>query len=286
MNKQTYLDELKWYLNKNLDVAEQADIITDYSEYFDNGIANGRSEAELCAALGAPEKVANELVNEQTEYTQDSRKFAHKLTAWIIFFVLQIIMAAAIIYPFPQALWAFIIKPVYAVLCPLTAIYLANIDIMVKYSALRTKALKDVHFVGKAALCVLAFTLCLIIASYIVIFRLVNSAMPIIANAALYGSIINYSVTIALFVTATAFAFLIAYAKKLSIYFTCAYFICSGIACTIMDIVYSLANFTGFSNIYIHLLFTLIPIIAAVIIAILWYNIIKRKLAKAVITCE
>jgi uncharacterized membrane protein len=39
----------------------QADIVTDYESHFTDGVAAGRSEAEIAAALGDPDRLAREL---------------------------------------------------------------------------------------------------------------------------------------------------------------------------------------------------------------------------------
>jgi uncharacterized membrane protein len=56
MNKTEFLSELV----KNLKVleSEKKEILSDYEEHFQIGMAEGRSESEICDALGDPSKIA------------------------------------------------------------------------------------------------------------------------------------------------------------------------------------------------------------------------------------
>jgi uncharacterized membrane protein len=62
--KQQFLNELGQALDR-LPIEERADILRDYEEYFAAGMENGKSEAEIVAALGSPKLIAREL---QTDY--------------------------------------------------------------------------------------------------------------------------------------------------------------------------------------------------------------------------
>lgn len=57
MTKQDYLNELKAELNKNA-VADAEDIITEYEQHFLFKLADGFSEEEIAAKLGAPAQIA------------------------------------------------------------------------------------------------------------------------------------------------------------------------------------------------------------------------------------
>lgn len=63
MEKEQYLSELKEALKETLDPKQTDDILADYSEFFDAGLAEGKSEEELCREFGSPEKAAEELKN-------------------------------------------------------------------------------------------------------------------------------------------------------------------------------------------------------------------------------
>jgi len=57
--KNAYLDEIRNFLKKyDIPVSELNDIINDYSQMFDDGIARGLSEEEVVEFLGLPAKVA------------------------------------------------------------------------------------------------------------------------------------------------------------------------------------------------------------------------------------
>jgi uncharacterized membrane protein len=60
-NEQEYIRILKGRLAGTLPNDELDDLISDYSEHFRIGKANGRSEEELFRSLGSPEDVAREI---------------------------------------------------------------------------------------------------------------------------------------------------------------------------------------------------------------------------------
>lgn len=60
MNKNTFMDELKYYV-KSLPVEEKEEIIQDFNEYFEIGIAEGKSEEKLVRSLGSPQKLGKDL---------------------------------------------------------------------------------------------------------------------------------------------------------------------------------------------------------------------------------
>jgi len=60
MNRTEFLRQLQQSLN-GLAPAEVADILADYQAHFDEGLAAGRSEGEIAAALGDPQRLAREL---------------------------------------------------------------------------------------------------------------------------------------------------------------------------------------------------------------------------------
>jgi hypothetical protein len=64
MDREQYIKNLKDALKESFAQQQANDILADYSEFFDAGIAEGKSESELCAEFGSPEKVAMELMNE------------------------------------------------------------------------------------------------------------------------------------------------------------------------------------------------------------------------------
>jgi uncharacterized membrane protein len=60
-NEQEYIRILKHRLEGTLPKDELDDIISDYSEHFSIGKANGRTDEELWRSLGSPEDVAREI---------------------------------------------------------------------------------------------------------------------------------------------------------------------------------------------------------------------------------
>lgn len=60
MTRAEFLSRLKKGL-VGLPTTAAADIVADYEAHFDAGVADGRSEAEVAAALGDPDRLAREL---------------------------------------------------------------------------------------------------------------------------------------------------------------------------------------------------------------------------------
>lgn len=64
MNQNEFLQQLSLGLER-LPVAEREDILSDYRAYFNDALADGRSEADVAAALGDPQRLARELMAER-----------------------------------------------------------------------------------------------------------------------------------------------------------------------------------------------------------------------------
>ena len=61
MTKQEFLDKLNG-LMKKMPEEERKDILYDYEEHFQNGMASGKSEAEIANSLGSPQAIAKEIM--------------------------------------------------------------------------------------------------------------------------------------------------------------------------------------------------------------------------------
>lgn len=64
MNKQTFLQQLAAAL-AGLPASERDDIIADYAAYFADAVADGRNEEAVAAALGDPQRLAQQLCAER-----------------------------------------------------------------------------------------------------------------------------------------------------------------------------------------------------------------------------
>lgn len=65
MNKLEYLNKLETILRReHLSKTEIDDIIRDYAEFFEEGRRQGQSDGEICAKLGSPELVAQQILEE------------------------------------------------------------------------------------------------------------------------------------------------------------------------------------------------------------------------------
>ncbi len=65
MNKLDYLNQLENILKKHhMSKADIDDIIRDYAEFFEEGRRQGQNDGEICAKLGSPELVAQQILEE------------------------------------------------------------------------------------------------------------------------------------------------------------------------------------------------------------------------------
>lgn len=103
MNKQEYLKALRSYLAP-LPAQEREDLLLDYEAHFDNGLANGRSEAETAAMLGDPLSIAKEVLGPNFNpvlATPPKRDIARMIGVSIVLFFLNIVVV-----PLLVSLWA------------------------------------------------------------------------------------------------------------------------------------------------------------------------------------
>ena len=84
MGKGTYLKRLETALREKYAEPQVRDILSDYEDFFASGAAEGKSEAELCAEFGPPERVAGEL--EETP-RHDFRPFSIACSVLAIAFI-------------------------------------------------------------------------------------------------------------------------------------------------------------------------------------------------------
>lgn len=64
MNRAEYIELLRDYVSQRFSRVETEDIIRDYEEFFAEGLANGKTEAEVIAGLGSPKTLVQQLVAE------------------------------------------------------------------------------------------------------------------------------------------------------------------------------------------------------------------------------
>ncbi|MCW3481414.1 DUF1700 domain-containing protein [Neisseriaceae bacterium JH1-16] len=73
MNQQTFMQQLEAAL-AGLPAAERGEILADYAEYFGDALADGRSEEEVAASLGDPQRLARELQAKAKLQAWESRR--------------------------------------------------------------------------------------------------------------------------------------------------------------------------------------------------------------------
>lgn len=83
MTKQQFIARLKSRLS-NLDRQTMEDILYDYEEHFAIGMENGKSEEEICRALGLPEQIASQYRFEQAVKRAEESPRPHNLLLAIV----------------------------------------------------------------------------------------------------------------------------------------------------------------------------------------------------------
>lgn len=101
MDRVTYLSQLETALRKKYREQQVQDILSDYEEFFATGAAEGKSEAELCAEFGPPERAAIELEKES-----GANSCTRNTTAATVCTVLAVLVFVVILWPFSGKLTA------------------------------------------------------------------------------------------------------------------------------------------------------------------------------------
>lgn len=100
MTKNQFLQELASAL-KNLTKAERFEVLQDYREHFDSGLAAGKTETEIINSLGSPRQIASEILADYPVNSMDLENGTFKLrTVFLLimlgFFNLVFVLAPAI----------------------------------------------------------------------------------------------------------------------------------------------------------------------------------------------
>jgi len=83
MSKEQFLHQLAARL-RHLPDAERDEILADYRAYFDDALSDGRSETEVAAALGDPERLARELTAERKFQQWENHKTPGNLSQVLV----------------------------------------------------------------------------------------------------------------------------------------------------------------------------------------------------------
>jgi uncharacterized membrane protein len=112
MTRQAFLDRLRAGL-RGLPSPTIAEIITDYDAHFSEGVAAGRSEAEIAAALGDPDRVIRELRAEaglkRWEEERNPSAAANAVLAVLGLGALDILVLLPIAVPIAGTLFGFLV---------------------------------------------------------------------------------------------------------------------------------------------------------------------------------
>lgn len=84
MTKEEYIGKLRSKLRFSLSAGEIRDIAGDISEVFADGIAEGRSEGEICTSLGSPVDAARNILTEHGISPNTGRTFAKAVISAVI----------------------------------------------------------------------------------------------------------------------------------------------------------------------------------------------------------
>lgn len=84
MNRTEFMDLLRYYFRK-VDEAELAEILSDYDAHFEEGLASGLSEEEICRELGSPKAIYEmylheDMISEKDPAAETSGRAADKLS--------------------------------------------------------------------------------------------------------------------------------------------------------------------------------------------------------------
>src|SRR5699024_9681822 len=63
MNKEQFLNELTIHLSE-LSIEERQDVLQDFAEHFEIGLAKGESEEQIASSLGSPKIIARDILAE------------------------------------------------------------------------------------------------------------------------------------------------------------------------------------------------------------------------------
>jgi uncharacterized membrane protein len=109
MNRSQFISALRQGLN-GLPAEEIDDIISDYDAHFSEGIAAGRSEESVAAALGHPARLARELRAEaglrRWEETRSPGNLAAALTALVALVAVDLIFLLPVLFVVAVVLFA------------------------------------------------------------------------------------------------------------------------------------------------------------------------------------
>ena len=137
MNKEDFLKILHQGIKK-LPPEEREDIIQDYEEHFDFGLAEGKSEEKIVQSLGSPTQIAKEiLTNYHLDQVNTSTTLGNILRAtWAVislsFFNLIIVLSPAIaIAALILSEWivgiAFFVSPIVVIVDAIVHYFISNL---------------------------------------------------------------------------------------------------------------------------------------------------------------
>lgn len=90
-SKADFIEKLSFHLSFYFNDAECSNLISDYEEWFENETLEGKSEAEICAALDAPKKIVKKLLSESN--TKPYQTFFHNSMLKVLLLMIMHLIA-------------------------------------------------------------------------------------------------------------------------------------------------------------------------------------------------
>jgi uncharacterized membrane protein len=110
MNKAEFMKTLEQLLGR-LPEAERKEVLYDYEEHFQNGLADGKTETDIIRALGDPRMIAKQYVaNESIKRAESHNFFSNIANAVLATVGLGFFNLIFVLGPFP-ALWSAVLFP-------------------------------------------------------------------------------------------------------------------------------------------------------------------------------
>lgn len=149
--------ELSFYLSFHFNEDENASIIKDYDDWFENEASQGKNEAEICAALEEPKKIVKNLLSESGSDSNQISILLHNTVIQILsLIILHFLIGLSLLRFCNQNAIDF----VYFAF-GMNFVYFIAGGLLIKKSNQRAKYNKSVQFIFYLAISILLFELIL-----------------------------------------------------------------------------------------------------------------------------
>lgn len=237
MNREMFLSRLFNKLKWEMSLDEASDVIGDYSEYFDVGLAQGKSEQELCEEFGTPKQIAASIFDERkANWHPRLGRVRRIIIGLVLIFYPALIFWAdfyELLYPILSRFWYIVI-----VAAPVLILFATGQLPFSHHRAVYASKRKSLLNGSLLIVCVMLTSLC----GYL----LCSFTMDLIAtypNHVVERVYTVYNTCVAAVIASTAaWLVLVVHATSVSRYFSCAYFLYSGFLLSIIGIINDLGT--------------------------------------------